>query len=194
MEPKPARTEPGADAPPRDEAAEASAFLRLGKPHGLHGAVRADSPCPAVLDLAEFCRDREFLVRREGVPAGTVVVRELRPFKGGWLAFLEGACDRDLAETWRGAELCLPRSQRPELPDGWFWEEDLIGLTVRDPRYGELGRAAGLNDSGAQTCLIVERPDGNLLEIPWADALVPDVDLDAREIRTALPADWPGLE
>lgn len=180
-------------APSRVPASDLPALLGIGKPHGLQGDLLAYGAIPEPVDPEDLLLDRDLVVRRGDRAEGTVRLESLRPFKDGWIVTLAGVEDRETAETWRGVDLCIPREDLPPLPDGWYWESDLEGATVVDPRYGELGRAAGLDFSAPQARLRVEPPAGPPIFIPWVNALVPVVDVPARRIETRLPLDFPGL-
>lgn len=134
-------------------------------------------------------------LRQEGRPLRTVDVAALRPHGQLWLITVEGVEDRDAAGELKHAELCLQREELPDLPEGWYWEADIVGLAVEDRRLGSLGRAAGLEQLGGQPVLMVERdaPSEGRIQIPWAEALVPVVDLENRRIEVDLPDEYPGL-
>jgi 16S rRNA processing protein RimM len=117
----------------------------------------------------------------------------LRPHQDRWLVTVEGVDSIDQAEEWRGIDLCLPREELPELPDGWFWEADLLACHVSDAMLGEIGSVDGLDVGGAQPQLRLRRPDGQIALIPWVRAFVRQVDLEAHLIHVDLPADFPGI-
>lgn len=134
-------------------------------------------------------------LRREKAPLQALEVQGLRPHGQLWLITLDGVADRDAAEEFKHAELCLERSELPDLPEGWYWEADLLGLAVEDRRLGPIGTVSGLEQLGGQHVLVVKResPAGSQIQIPWAEALVPRVDLDAGRIEVDLPSEYPGL-
>ncbi len=95
---------------------------RVGRPHGLDGAVHVTQPVPALLaagaELLVGGAPRRILQR-----GGTDERPVLR---------LEGCGDRAAAEALRGAELAVPRAAAPPLgPEEWY-AEDLVGCRVRD--------------------------------------------------------------
>ena len=173
-------------------ADELLAVAHIVKPHGIRGEMSAVPLAPAVLDPQSlilrrlFARDAQGGVREvEGL--------SMRPHKDRWLITLAGVETMDDALTCRNIDLCLRRTELPELPEGWFWEVDLEGCQVIDKVLGPIGSFAGLEDRSAQSQLIIQRPDGAKALIPWVRAFIMKVDLEAREIRTDLPAEFPGI-
>jgi 16S rRNA processing protein RimM len=146
----------------------------VGRPHGLDGSFHVVAANPLLLVLGAAVRvstsgeDRR-ITRRAGTDA--------RP-----ILRLEGYEDRIGAETLRGAELLVPRSEAPELePDEW-WAEDLEGCTVGDGarRVGVVRRLLALPSCEV---LEVERPDGaEDLLVPLVADAVRSVDLQRGEI------------
>lgn len=169
------------------------AVARLHRPHGLGGEVRAEPLTPEILDFEELLAGREIALRHPGRPLLRVRVRFLRPYQTGFLIGLEGFDDRTSAESLNGAELCLAREELPVLPEGWYWEADLIGAEVRDVTYGVIGQAAGLEEFAGRWALRVSRPGAEDVLIPWSKGLLERVDLPAGTIIFKLPLDFPGI-
>lgn len=175
---------------------EAEGLLSVGfvhRAHGVRGEMRVRSLCPEALDFAELVNEREVWLRRGAEPLASLRVLSLRGHQDDFLLTAEGIEDREAAEALRGAELCMERSELPDLPEGWFWEEDLVGLEVIDRRLGKIGAVTGLENVGAQWQLRIKTEGGKSIDIPWATALVPKVDLDSRRVEVDLPDDYPGL-
>jgi len=85
----------------------------------------------------------------------------------------EGITDRATAETLRGVELTGELADRPDLDDGEYWPEDLIGLDVVDVSGVSLGSVAAIA-YGPQDRLVVETPSGRRVEVPFVGGLVGD--------------------
>ncbi|OZB46941.1 MAG: 16S rRNA processing protein RimM, partial [Thiomonas sp. 14-66-4] len=76
----------------------------------------------------------------------------------------------------------------PARENEYYWV-DLIGCTVRNREGLDLGTVSGLLDSGAQSILQLQTTvDDRQRErlIPFVDAYIVEVDIDARRIV----ADW----
>jgi 16S rRNA processing protein RimM len=108
------------------------------------------------------------------------------------VALLEGIAERDQAEALKGWSIHLRREDFPAPAGDEFYWVDLIGCEVSNREGVPLGLVVGLLDSGAQSVLRLRRPAseapaqaGERL-IPFVDAYIVSVELDARRIV----ADW----
>ncbi len=89
------------------------------------------------------------------------------------------------AERLAGEEVAIAASDRFPLPEGEFYYADLLGCTVVDTRTrNRVGIVTGWQESGGP--VLLELDEGRVL-IPFAKAILPDIDLEAREIRADLP-------
>jgi 16S rRNA processing protein RimM len=169
------------------------AIAHIVRAHGVHGEVNAIVLAPPVLDGAELIEDRRLFARD---PKGNIRVMQglsVRPHQDRWLITLEGIETMDEANALRNVDLCLPRAELPELPEGWYWESDLELCRVVDRTLGEIGSVKGLNLSLVQPQLEVKRPDGTIALIPWVKAFIVEVNLEACLVLTDLPPGFPGI-
>lgn len=180
---------------PAGEHASLLAIAHLVKPHGVRGAVSAIPLAPAVLHPGDLVAPgSRFFLRDAAGRVRSIVAEGARPNNDRWIVMLEGYTTMDEAETLRGLDLCLPRAELPELPEGWYWEDDLQKCSVEDATRGTLGRVKALNPSFPHALLRIDRPDGTVLDLPWLKAFVKQVDLEAGIIHTDLPQGVPGLD
>ncbi len=151
--------------------------------HGINGAVvvrpLTDDPVGRWLPGAELASD--------GNPPITYVVSQVGPHKDGILVRFEGVTDRDTAEALRGTSFTIAADDRRELDAEEFWPDDLVGCTVVDEAGESLGTVESVEFGAAQDRLSVRTPNG-VVEVPFVDAIVPTVDLDARTIVMTPPA------
>jgi 16S rRNA processing protein RimM len=148
---------------------------RVGRPHGLDGSFHVTRPNAQLLrDAAHvMIDDRELEVTRR---AGTDRSPILR---------LAGHDDRTAAESLRGKDLLVARTDAPDLgPDEW-WAEDLTGCQVRDGER-EVGVVRQLLELPSCEVLEVERAGGGELLVPLVSDAVREVDLDQRAIDVDL--------
>jgi 16S rRNA processing protein RimM len=99
---------------------------------------------------------------------------------------LDGCEDREAAEALRGEALMVPRRQAPELEEDEWWEEDLVGCTVRDGHrpVGTVRRLLGLPSVDV---LEVARDDGGAdMLIPLVSDAVRSVDVERKLIDVNL--------
>lgn len=155
---------------------------RIGRAHGIRGDVavelRTDEP------------ERRFAPGSSVLSSGReLVVASSRPHSGRFLVRFVGVADRTAAEALRG-QLVEVEVDEDEIPDddGEFYDRQLVGLAVvtADERVGEVTEVLHLP---AHDLLVVATDAGDVM-VPFVEALVPDVDLEA---GTLTVADVPGL-
>jgi 16S rRNA processing protein RimM len=118
------------------------------------------------------------VLRTEPASRGPLTVAGARWHREILLLTLEGVDSREVAETYRNTELLVPVADLPELEDPEdFYDHQLVGLTARSTDDTVLGDVAAVRHEGADL-LVVRRPDGGELLIPFVTAIVPTVDLD----------------
>lgn len=122
-----------------------------------------------------------------------VHVSAIRAHGEGLVAHLQGVADRDVAASLKGVRIHVPRRAFPPLPEGEYYWVDLIGLTVVNREGAPLGVVQDLMPTGPHSVLVLqatETVEGRQRRIermiPFVDAYIDDVDLQARRIT----ADW----
>lgn len=82
------------------------------------------------------------------------------------IAKVEGINDRTSAESLRGTELFIERESLPQLPDGEYYQTDLIGMSVN--LFGTMaGTVVTMHNFGAGD--ILELDSGKMLSFKGAD-------------------------
>lgn len=150
---------------------------RIGKPHGLRGevTVQLHTDDPEARLAVGTVLDTEARPG-SGVPR-QLTVRSTRVHNGIWLIAFEGVPDRTGAEGLRGTRLVLDADTELEQDgddEGWY-EDDLVGLEVRDPAGTLLGTVTGLEVGPAQDRLVLELTDGVTAYVPFVEEIVPEV-------------------
>jgi 16S rRNA processing protein RimM len=147
---------------------------RIGRPHGVRGEVtvevRTDDP------------DLRFLpgvtLRTDPADRGPLTVTGRRWHRDVLLLTLEGVESREAAEEVRNTELLVEVADLPALEDpDDFYDHQLVGLSARLADGSALGEVAAVRHEGADL-LVIRRPDGGELLVPFVTAIVPTVDLD----------------
>ncbi|MDF1794216.1 MAG: ribosome maturation factor RimM [Thalassobaculaceae bacterium] len=153
-------------------------------PHGIRGLVKvkplrrfSNSPfTEAPADSAAYgpvedeTGNRRFTLRVTGEAKGQVIVA------------VDGVGDRNAAEALKGERLYVERTALPEPDDGSYYHADLIGLEVVALDGTLLGTVSALYDFGAGDVLEFRGADGKARMLPFTEAVVPTVDLDARRM------------
>ena len=143
--------------------------------HGIRGELRVQPWC----DSPEVLASLKTLYFDEG---RTPLRVKSRPHKNVTLIQLEGVDTVQDAAALRGRILYLDRGDL-KLPEGQYFSQDLIGLSVVDADTGETyGTLSEVSPTGANDVYHVDRGDGEVLIPAIADVVV-DTDLDAGVMR-----------
>jgi 16S rRNA processing protein RimM len=147
---------------------------RIGRAHGIKGEVsvevRTDEP---ELRLAPGA-----VLATDPASAGPLTVETGRVHSGRLILRFEGVKDRTGAEALRNTLLIaeVDPAVTPEDPEE-FYDHQLIDLDVVTTDGTEVGRIAEISHLPYQDLLIVKRPDGSEVMIPFVSEIVPEVDL-----------------
>jgi 16S rRNA processing protein RimM len=98
-----------------------------------------------------------------------------------------GVDSRNDAEKLKGVQLVIDAADRRVLTDGEWWPEDLVGCSGVDLSGIPVGEVVEVIFGGSQDRLVIVRSDGKRAEVPFVEALVPGVDIDARVVTLDLP-------
>lgn len=160
---------------------------RIGRAHGIKGEVtvevRTDEP---ELRLAPGA-----VLATEPASAGPLTIETGRVHSGRLLLRFTGVADRTAAEALRGTLLIaeVDPEETPEDPEE-FYDHQLIDLDVVMVDGTEVGRIAEISHLPYQDLLIVRRPDGSDVMIPFVSEVVPEIDLAEQRVVIDPP---PGL-
>lgn len=89
------------------------------------------------------------------------------------------------AENLVGHDVCIPASERFELPEDEYYYSDLVGCRMYDCATGEsVGLVTGWEEAGGPVLLEV---NGGSILVPFARAMLKSIDLAARRIEVDLP-------
>ena len=141
--------------------------------HGVRGEVRVKSftADPAAIAAYGPLEDERGARRLALELAATV--------RGMLIARIAGVADRNEAERLKGTRLYLPRAALPPPGAEEYYHADLIGLAAMLRDGSALGRVRAVHEYGAGDSLEIERPDGKLVLVPFTEATVPVVDIEA---------------
>lgn len=158
--------------------------------HGVRGEVKVYSftdPIDNLLDYQHWTLKRDAEVRQMELVSGRLQGKVL-------VAKLKGLDDREVARTYAGFEICVPREQLPDLEDGEFYWYQLVGLKVIDMQGQLLGRLDHLLETGANDVMVVKPCAGSLDDrerlLPYTEQCVQGIDLAAGEMRVDWDADF----
>lgn len=96
------------------------------------------------------------------------------------------------ADALMKTELYLPLDFLPKLEGDKFYFHEVIGFTIRDENYGDVGILKGINDSTAQALFEIDK-DGIEILIPMNDEFIVKVDREHKTIIVTTPEGLIGL-
>ena len=85
-----------------------------------------------------------------------------------------------------GSKLYLPLQLLPTLTGNQFYYHEIIGFTVKDVSFGEVGIVTGVNDSTTQALFEIDR-NGTEILIPLIDGFIKKVDKKEKNILLDVP-------
>jgi 16S rRNA processing protein RimM len=148
--------------------------------HGLGGELRIKLLNPS----SDLLSERKDVIVRRGAddPGRRVAIRSTHSHRHGVMLLGLADCrDRNAAEALRGSELCVPRTELPELAEGEYYLLDLIGLTVKTADGNVVGRVQDAFEYPASQALRVRVEAGDI-EVPLLPPYVVDIRLDERTV------------
>jgi len=83
-------------------------------------------------------------------------------------------------------DVYLPLTMLPELEGDKFYFHEIIGFTVEDINYGNIGKVVSINDSTAQALFEIEKGDKQIL-IPMNDEFIEKLDKKNKIIYLKTP-------
>lgn len=98
----------------------------------------------------------------------------------------EGVNDESDADHMMGCELYLPLDLLPKLEGNKFYFHEVIGFTIIDQNFGEVGTVTGVNDTSNQALFEVDRQGKEIL-IPINDAFLVEVNRNQKTITVNTP-------
>ena len=139
--------------------------------HGVRGELRV---APETDFPERFARLEAVSVAPKGAAPRMMQITAARQHVGKGLVLLRlaGINDRDAAEALRGAALCIRESDLTALPEGRYYEFQILGLTVVTEDGRDLGKIVDIIHTGAND--VYETPTAM---IPAIEQIVREVDL-----------------
>lgn len=90
------------------------------------------------------------------------------------------------AEALLKCDLYLPLKLLPQLEGNKFYFHEVIGFTIKDTNFGEVGIIKGINDTTAQALFEIDRSGVEIL-IPMNDKFIVEVNRKTKTILVNTP-------
>ncbi|GFE21800.1 ribosome maturation factor RimM [Streptomyces nigrescens] len=160
---------------------------RIGRAHGIKGEVTVE----VRTDEPELRLGPGAVLATEPSSVGPLTIATGRVHSGRLLLRFEGVADRTAAEALRNTLLIaeVDPEEVPEDPEE-FYDHQLIDLDVVTRDGTDVGRISEVSHLPYQDLLIVQRPDGSEVMIPFVAEIVPEIDLEEQRAVIDPP---PGL-
>lgn len=158
--------------------------LEIGKivnTHGLRGEVKV-VPWTNTPDVFE---DIEY-VYVKGKEEKKFEISNIKYQKNNIIVKLKGLDDITDAERLKNAVLTTDREQLPELSEGEYYIEDLIGCEIFSEEGKSYGRLDDVINTGSKDIYVVKRQGMKDLLIPVIDEVVLNIDIEAKKIIVRL--------
>lgn len=162
------------------------AFLAVGKlrrPHGIHGEIVME----VLTDFPERLRTgRQVLIGESHLP---VKIAGVRWHNQLMLICFDGYPDRTSVELFRNQLVVIPVQELPKLPEGQYYQHEIIGLRVVNQSGLEMGVVEQILVTGANDVYLVRGVDGGEILLPAIDEVIRSVDLTTKTMIVA-PQEW----
>jgi 16S rRNA processing protein RimM len=160
-------------------------IARIGAAHGVRGEVRLWPFTQDPMAVGNYGP----LETEDGARA--FEIEALRAGKGFLVARLAGVADRDAAEALTNLELFVPRDRLPPIEEtDTYYLADLTGLAAVGTDGKAIGTVSAVHNFGAGDIIEIAPADGGApLMVTFTEAAVPEVDLAAKRIVVAPPAE-----
>lgn len=153
-------------------------FLR--RPHGVAGEMLMDLHT----DFPERLKPgRKLFLGEEHLP---VTLSRIRELGNGWLVKLKGIDTPEAAGQYRNTWLSVKTKDVPALPEGQYYQHQLLGLRVMDDEGRTLGSLAEILETGANDVYVVKREDGSELLLPAIPSVILELKPEDGFIRVHL--------
>jgi 16S rRNA processing protein RimM len=157
---------------------------KLRKPHGLRGEVLME----VLTDFPERLKPgAEIFMGKDLQP---LHIRSTRWHKQLLLVLFDEFHDPESAAGCRNQMVYVPTVDRPALPEGEYYQHELLGLQVINQDGDNLGRIEKILDTGANDVLIVRSPQDTEILLPVIESVIGEIDLQKGKMRVTL---LPGL-
>ena len=101
-----------------------------------------------------------------------------RPYKGEMIVLkLQGIDDANTSETLRNFSLSIPESQLASLPEGSYYQHDILGMQVLTVTGRDLGKVVDIIETGSNDVYVIKSATGDQNLIPAIKDVVKQVDL-----------------
>jgi 16S rRNA processing protein RimM len=163
-------------------------FLAVGKlrrPHGVHGDILME----VLTDFPERLQAGKTLYLGDAhTPLELISIRHHQDLL---ILHFSGYSSPEQVSDLRNMIVYVLTQEVPPLPEGDYYQHQLIGLLVVNEQGEVIGTIQEILETGANDVLVTRTPSGKELLIPVIDSVMLNIDLPQRQVQVRL---LPGLE
>jgi 16S rRNA processing protein RimM len=172
-------------------------FLSMGhseRPHGIKGGFtlelynHEDSFLATKPDVWLFPRSHPHKISRIPQDGLKFKIKSLT-LGHKVILYLENINSMNEAEELLPFDLKIEESLLPKANEDEIYLKDLFGLKVLNPEGEEIGEVHEAYDNGSQMVLIIKKESGELVDVPYVDQFVHELNVENGVIVISLP-DW----
>ncbi|HPH95415.1 MAG TPA: ribosome maturation factor RimM [Anaerolineaceae bacterium] len=161
-------------------------FLTVGRLRRAHG-VQGEIGMEVLTDFPERLRKRTLVYIGEDH-------RPMRLASKRWkddvmLISFEDIIKREDVALLSNQNVYVRTESLPQLPEGQYYHHQIIGLEACDESGARLGEVVDILETGANDVYVVQKDDGTELLLPVIDAVILQVDLEAKKMMVR-PPEW----
>lgn len=159
-------------------------YLTIGKLRRTHG-VKGNLLMDVLGDSAESIAPG--LVVFVGPKHKEARVAEVRPNNNSLLIRFEGITDCDQAAVFRNQAVAIRSKEAPPLPEGRYYQHEVLGLRVIDETAKELGVLTEILSTGAHDVYVIKPAEGEEILVPAVKDFILKIDTEGGVIVARLP-------
>jgi 16S rRNA processing protein RimM len=160
-------------------------IAKIIKSRGNRGEVAAE-PLTDFPERFKALRAKEVALQRENEPPLHLVLESYWFHRNRIILKFKGVDSIAEAATLRDYELKVPRDQAVALPNGFYYQFDLLGCTVIDPKGRKYGQVTEVLEVGSNYLLKVDSGKQEIL-VPFVEEMLVRIDIGAKELVFSLP-------
>jgi 16S rRNA processing protein RimM len=149
--------------------------------HGLKGFFKVNIYSAGIPPIE---KDEPVFIQLQGGPVPFFVEECSAASHDVWMMKLEEIDSLEAANKFIGEEMLIEEANFVGIKTEAT--NELVGFQVEDFEKGDIGVVTGILETAQHPVIEIEKDD-NLILVPWVDAIVKEIDIDARTIKIEAP-------
>lgn len=153
----------------------------ITRSHGLKGAFKVNIHSAGIQPLE---KDEPVFIQLQGGPVPFFVEECSAASHDVWTMKLEEIDSLEATDKFVGQEMLIEEVNFVGIKTEAT--NELVGFQVEDFEKGDIGMVSGILETAQHPVLEIDFED-KLILVPWVDAIVKEIDVDARTIKIEAP-------